>query len=299
MPREAEISINEREFIKQALQEQIRLDGRAFDAFRSLELTFGDEYGVADVQLGKTRVIARISVDVVTPAPERKFDGVFQIVTEFSPMASPAFEIGRPTDAEIILSRILEKAIRRSNALDTESLCIIAGQKCFALRADVHIVDHDGGLIDASCIAVMAALQHFRRPDVQVEGEKAIILSVREREPIPLSILHQPLCVTFSYFEDEETYLVDANAAEEQVRQGQVIITMNKHGEVCQIAKYGGATVNPLALLNCTNIALEKVKQMSKFIQQKLDEDNKRRNPKGLMNELSAENARENAAIPG
>jgi exosome complex component RRP45 len=74
---------------------------------------------------------------------------------------------------------------------------------------------------------------------------------------------------------------------------------MNKHGEICQIAKYGGATVNPLALLNCTNIALEKVKQMSKFIQQKLDEDNKRRNPKGLMNELSAENYRENAAIPG
>lgn len=57
MPREAEISINEREFIKQALQEQIRLDGRAFDAFRPLELTFGDEYGVADVQLGKTRFV--------------------------------------------------------------------------------------------------------------------------------------------------------------------------------------------------------------------------------------------------
>jgi exosome complex component RRP45 len=214
-------------------------------------------------------------------------------------MAAPSFEIGRPTDAEVILSRILEKAIRRSNALDTESLCIIAGQKCFALRADVHIIDHDGGLIDASCIAVMAALQHFRRPDVQVEGEKAIILSVREREPIPLSVLHQPLCVTFSYFEDDEVYLVDADAAEEQVRQGQVIITMNKHGEVCQIAKYGGATINPLALLQCTNIALDKVKQIGKFIQQKLDDDNKRRNPKSLMNELSAENARENAAIPG
>ena len=111
MPREAEISLNERDFIKQALQEQIRLDNRAFDAFRKLELTFGEEYGVADVQLGKTRlessvvftlcsltvsrVIARISIDVTTPLPERKFDGVFQIVTEFSPMASPAFEVGR------------------------------------------------------------------------------------------------------------------------------------------------------------------------------------------------------------
>jgi exosome complex RNA-binding protein Rrp42 (RNase PH superfamily) len=55
MPREAEISVNERAFIQEALKEQIRLDGRDFDAFRPLELAFGDEYGVADVQLGKTR----------------------------------------------------------------------------------------------------------------------------------------------------------------------------------------------------------------------------------------------------
>ena len=141
----------------------------------------------------------------------------------------------------------------------------------------------------------MAALQHFRRPDVIVEGEKATVLSVREREPIPLSILHQPLCVTFSYFEEEETFLVDANLAEEQVRQGEVIVTMNRHGEVCQIAKYGGATMDPLAILNCTNIALQKVKELSKFIQAKLDEDAANRNVNGLMDELSAENAR----IPG
>ncbi|KAJ4294181.1 3'-5'-exoribonuclease [Kalmusia sp. IMI 367209] len=292
MPHEAQISVNERAFIQEALKEKLRLDGRAFDASRPLELTFGDEFGVADVQLGKTRVIARISVDVTTPLPERKFDGVFQIITEFSPMASPAFEVGRPTDAEVILSRILEKAIRRSNALDTESLCIIAGLKCFALRADVHIIDHDGGLIDASCIAVMAALQHFRRPDVIVEGEKATILSARERDPIPLSILHQPLCVTFSYFEEGEIFLVDANLAEEQVRDGEVIITMNRHGEVCQIAKYGGATVEPYALFNCTNVALQKVKEMSKLIQTRLEEDVKRRNAGGLMAELSAENDR-------
>jgi hypothetical protein len=55
MVREAEISVNERAFIQEALKENLRLDGRAFDAFRPITLTFGDEYGVADVQLGKTR----------------------------------------------------------------------------------------------------------------------------------------------------------------------------------------------------------------------------------------------------
>lgn len=55
MPREVEPSLNERDFIRQALRENIRLDGRPFDAFRDLDLTFGEEFGVADVRLGKTR----------------------------------------------------------------------------------------------------------------------------------------------------------------------------------------------------------------------------------------------------
>ena len=55
MPREAEPSLNERNFILQALREGIRLDGRPLDGFRTLELSFGEEYGVVDVTLGKTR----------------------------------------------------------------------------------------------------------------------------------------------------------------------------------------------------------------------------------------------------
>jgi len=55
MPREAEPSQNEKQFLLQALKENLRLDGRAFDSYRSLDLQFGDEHGVADLKLGKTR----------------------------------------------------------------------------------------------------------------------------------------------------------------------------------------------------------------------------------------------------
>ena len=55
MPREAELSLNERAFVLEALKEDIRLDGRSFDAFRDVEIAFGDEYGIADVKMGKTR----------------------------------------------------------------------------------------------------------------------------------------------------------------------------------------------------------------------------------------------------
>jgi len=45
--------------------------------------------------LTATRVNVQISAEVVKPLEDRKFDGMFTIVTELSPIASPAFEVGR------------------------------------------------------------------------------------------------------------------------------------------------------------------------------------------------------------
>jgi exosome complex component RRP45 len=55
MPREAEPSLNEKQFLLQALEEDLRLDGRPLDEYRPLGLQFRDEHGAADVKLGKTR----------------------------------------------------------------------------------------------------------------------------------------------------------------------------------------------------------------------------------------------------
>ncbi|KAK3692505.1 ribosomal protein S5 domain 2-type protein [Podospora appendiculata] len=293
MPREAELSLNEKQFLLQAIQENLRLDGREPDQYRPLELTFGDEHGVADVTLGKTRVLARASAEVTVPYADRPLDGVFTIATELSPMASPAFEVNRPTETEVLLSRLLEKTVRRSGALDTESLCLVAGQKCWSVRVDVHVLSHDGNLIDASCFAVVAALRHFRKPDTSIEGGILTVYTPAEREPVPLGWLHSPFCVTWSYFGEEgETALLDATRAEEQVRVGSCTISLNRHGEICQIAKLGGTPVDALVLLQCTSIALTKVKEISSLLDKKLDEDTKRRNKGGRAAELTAENDR-------
>jgi exosome complex component RRP45 len=55
MPKELEPSTNERQFVLDALKQGLRVDGRDFESFRELELSFGEDYGLADVQLGKTR----------------------------------------------------------------------------------------------------------------------------------------------------------------------------------------------------------------------------------------------------
>jgi exosome complex component RRP45 len=246
--------------------------------------------------------MAKVSAEVTVPFPDRPFDGIFTIATELSPMASPSFEVNRPTtEAEVLLSRLLEKTVRRSGALDTESLCLVAGQKCWSVRADVHVLSHDGNLTDAACLAVVAALRHFRRPDTAVERGELTVYTAAEREPVPLGWLHSPLCVTVSFFGEQEEggvggngdiALLDATWLEEQVRVAACTISLNRHGEICQIAKLGGAPVEAVALLQCTNLALEKVKEFSKRLDQALAEDAKRRDKGGLMAELTAENDR-------
>ncbi|KAF4627354.1 hypothetical protein G7Y89_g10805 [Cudoniella acicularis] len=298
MPREVEPSQNERQFFAKALQENLRIDGRAFDQFRALELEFGDEYGVADVRLRKTRIHTHVTAEVTTPFPDRPFDGLFTIATELSPMSSPHFSTSQPSQTEILLSRLLEKTIRRSGALDTESLCLIANSKVWSIRADVHVLSHDGNLVDAACICVIAALQHFRKPDTSTEGENVTVYTLREREPVPLSLLHFPYCVTFSFYkgaageEGEVAMLVDATMLEEQLRDGSLTVGMNRHGEVCQIAKLGGSPVDAVALLGCVQVALVKVKDISAFVSNRLEEDAKKRDKGGMMAELSAENDR-------
>lgn len=41
------------------------------------------------------RVLVQISAEVTKPLEDRKFDGVFTINTELSPMASASFDVGR------------------------------------------------------------------------------------------------------------------------------------------------------------------------------------------------------------
>lgn len=238
--------------------------------------------------------MAKVSAEVTVPYADRPFDGIFQIVSELSPMVSPAFEANRPTETEVLLSRLLEKTVRRSGALDTESLCLIAAKKCWSVRVDLHVLSHDGNLVDPACIAVVAALRHFRKPDTTTEGENVTIYTPAEREPVPLSWLHSPFCITYSFYGDdgETAALLDATWLEEQIRVASCTFSMNRHGEVCQIAKLGGIAIDAVTLLRCAGTALVQVKEFSDMLDRKLADDAKRRDHGGLMAELRAENER-------
>jgi exosome complex component RRP45 len=303
MGKDIEISGNERVFVTEALAAGIRTDGRQLDEARQVTIQLGDEYGYVDVTMGKTRLVVRISAELVEPLDTRPFEGKFQVATEISPMASAMFENNRQSDDELLISRTVEKAVRRSGALDLEALCVIAGAKCWSIRADVHFLDCDGGFIDASCLAVVVALLHFRKNDITVSGEQVIIHPLNEREPVPLSVLHMPLCVSFSFFNNGaveenikgdaiELGIVDATLQEELLQQGQLTVALNKNKEICQIAKSGGLPVDASTLLQCVKKALVIVEQRSAQIKALLKEDNAKRNARLNYKELIAENDR-------
>lgn len=79
--------------------------------------------------------------------------------------------------------RVIERAIKQSRAVDTEALCIVPGEKVWSLRVDIRILDDEGNVVDCACVAAMASLHHFRRPEVSISGEDVVIVRARRMGP--------------------------------------------------------------------------------------------------------------------
>ncbi|KAF9893407.1 hypothetical protein FE257_011839 [Aspergillus nanangensis] len=292
MNKEAPLSITERDFILNALRENVRLDGRESDQLRPLSISFGQEYGHVKVKLGKTSLIVRISSEVTKPRDDRPFDGIFTIALELTAMGSPAWDNGRQGDLETYVTNVLDRVVRHSNALDTESLCILKGVSCWSVRADVHITDYDGNLIDAACAGIMAGLQHFRRPDAVVKDGQVIVYGVDERVPVALNITHKPLSITFHTFDEGNRVILDATRKEEQAAEADVIIGMNNAGDVCFLSKFSGSPVDAMVFVTKSTVAQEKVKEINGVIDKALQADLAKRAKGGMLEESRAENDR-------
>ncbi|XP_037116345.1 exosome complex component RRP45 isoform X1 [Syngnathus acus] len=271
--KETPLSNCERDFLLKAIQEKKRLDGRQTYDYRKLKIMFGTDFGCCFVELGKTRVMAQVSCELVAPKESRPNEGIMFFNIELSPMASPAFEQGRQSELSVKLNRQLERCLRNSKCIDLESLCVVSGEKVWQIRVDVHTLNHDGNLMDAASITAIAALCHFRRPDVGIQGDEVTVYSPNERDPIPLSIYHMPISVSFAFFQQGTYLLVDPCEREERVMDGLLMIAMNKHREICSIQSSGGIMLLKEQVMRCSKIASVKVSEITKLITKALEND--------------------------
>ncbi|EPZ35929.1 Ribosomal protein S5 2-type fold domain-containing protein, partial [Rozella allomycis CSF55] len=168
----------------------------------------------------------------------------------------------RPTDEQILVGRLLDRIFRKSKAVDTEGLCIVAGEHVWTVRVDIHFLDHDGNLLDAACLAASIALSHFRRPFVSLdENEQVVLHSIYEKNPVPLAIHFIPISTTFSIF-DNGIVLVDCTSIEEKIQLGQLTITMNRQRELVAVSKAGGAMISVNTYLQCQQLAVAEIDEL-------------------------------------
>ncbi|XP_034896588.1 exosome complex component RRP45A isoform X2 [Populus alba] len=247
------LTVNEKKFIETALASNLRIDGRNPLEYRKITIKFGREDGSSEVQLGQTHVMGFVTGQLVQPYQDRQNEGTLSIFTEFSPMADPSFEPGRPGESAVELGRIVDRGLRESRAVDTESLCVLAGKLVWAIRIDLHILDNGGNLVDAANIAALASLLTFRRPECTLGGEDGQEV-----------IVHPP-------------EVVDPTQSEEAVMGGRMTVTVNANGDICAIQKPGGEGVPQSAIMHCLQLASLSAESITKKIKNAVEAYNTER----------------------
>ncbi|PKU29426.1 exosome complex component rrp45 [Limosa lapponica baueri] len=173
------------------------------------------------------------------------------------------------------------KSSTLSNCVTNYQAVTCAFSQVWQIRLDLHLLNHDGNIIDAASIAGIVALCHFRRPDVSVQGEEVTVYTPEERDPVPLSIHHMPICISFAFFQQGTYLLVDPSEREERVMDGVLVIAMNKHREICTMQSSGGIMLVKDQVLRCSKITAVKVAEITELIQKALENDQKVRKEGG------------------
>lgn len=312
MNRPPPVSSNDRAFLIAALNSEdgikLRLDGRTPNDIRTINIKIGDEIqssysavqtnkqnqssasqfkaGIdnshVEVSLGSTRALALVTGDLVKPHPHRPTEGFLSFHVNLSPMSSPYIDLGRPSERAVEIGRLIDRCFRESRAVDTESLCLLAGELVWSLRVDVTLIDDCGNSGDCCSLAALIALIEFRRPAVTVTGTRVTVHSVQDRQPVALALHHWPVACSFALFDEGKLMVIDPSYTEENVSEANLTIACNQHAQVCAIHKRGGAMITKEMFQQASMIAVSKSKEITQHINQVTQErDLKRRIARG------------------
>ena len=178
-----------RDYIYNLAKKGERVDGRAFEEYRQIEVEtrlIDSAEGSAKAKIGNTQVVVGIKIQPGKPFPDTPDQGAIITNVEFAPIASPSFEPGPPNENATELARVVDRGVRESGAIDLAKLCIKEGEDIWMVFIDVYVLDHDGNLMDASALGAIAALLNTKIPNERYElGKDA---------PLPINDL--PVAVT-------------------------------------------------------------------------------------------------------
>lgn len=204
-----------------------RSDGRGPEEVRPLRIEKGyvsTAEGSARVHLGNTDVLVGVKINTGVPYPDTPNSGVLTTSAELIPMASPTFESGPPSPTAIELARVVDRGIRETKTVDLDKLCIVPKEKVWVLFIDIHILDYDGNLFDASSYGTLAALSSAKLPGSKIGGEDR-----------PLPVDHWPVSITAAKLRD--TIVFDPGLDEERIADARLTVATDENGDIRAMQK--------------------------------------------------------------
>jgi exosome complex component RRP42 len=230
-----------------------RQDGRGFKDFRDIKLetnVISKAEGSAKVTLGNTQVLVGVKLQPGTPFPDSQDEGVIITNLELNPIASPEFEPGPPREDAIEMARVVDRGIRESGAIDIKKLCISVGESVWIAYIDVHVLNDDGNVIDASCLAAIAALMTTIVPNEQ-HGFGT---------NVPLAMKELPVGVTLAKIGSK--LMVDPSLDEEAICETKLTVVSSSDGSVAGMQKMGPAPFTEAEVLEAIDMAREKAAEL-------------------------------------
>ncbi|XP_058831395.1 exosome complex component RRP43-like [Topomyia yanbarensis] len=253
-------------YYKDHLENNIRPDGREIGDLRPLAINFGS-IGTADgsaiVKIGNTTVVCGIKAELAPPKPVEPETGFLIPNIEISPLSSPKYRPGPPSEEAQVYSCSLADAILNSGCVNLKDLCITKEKLVWALYCDLICLDHDGCVFDASVIALVAALHTLKLPKIKhnPDTDEREVLEDEDRTVLALSSI--PVTTSFAVFCG--TITADPTAEEEDLATSTITITICD-STLSYINKSGGDPLEQDLLDQCIANAMKREKSVRSLI---------------------------------
>ncbi|HUI00892.1 MAG TPA: exosome complex protein Rrp42 [Nitrososphaerales archaeon] len=251
--------------IVESISKGRRLDGRALDQLRPLEIkthVIEKANGSAMVTLGNTQVLAGVKIDKGVPFPDTPDKGLLIVGAEVLPMAAAYLEAGPPDEGAIELARVVDRGVRESEMIDVSSLCIKPGKWVYSVFVDVNILNVDGNLFDATSYSVVAALLTAKMPKFVLDGD--VVKDTGERLPLPVHKI--PVSVTIANINN--TLVLDPTEEEEAVMDARITLDTEDGGNICAGQKGEPGSFTPEQILTAAEWSIAKGREIRQKIKE-------------------------------
>ncbi|KAJ2005043.1 hypothetical protein GGI04_000841 [Coemansia thaxteri] len=253
------------EFQRRFLAQNTRHDGREFMQFRPVQVVKGaisTAQGSATVRVGNTTVVCGIKAEVCEPDVKRPTEGYLATNVELSPMCSAQFRAGAPSEEAQVASEHVHRLA--GQMFDLTSLCIESGRAVWSLAADIVCIKHDGGILDAAVVALVAALEDLRLPKAELDLGTGMVSADRTMAT-HVGVGKRLFPATFALVDD--AYVVaDADDSEERMATASLLVVHDDRGRLVNVWKRGGGMLSSETIARCVQRARERMTEIAQTL---------------------------------